>query len=79
MKNPSPKMSAEDKKWQAESDCRTLIEYAEIMADKPRYKAAMVEAAEKKKALDAAMSAKPGDMSMGAYSKKRKKEMAKAA
>ena len=68
------KMSAEDKMYQADSDCRTMIEYAEIMKDKPRYKAAMAKAKEKMKALEyVAMSpADMGKMSMKDYSSARK-------
>ena len=39
-------MSAEELKWQAESDARTLAEYQEIVNDKPRLKRAM-DAAQK--------------------------------
>ncbi len=70
------KMSAQDKTYQAHEDCRTLIEYYEIMSNKPRYKAAMAAAAEKKKALDV-VTGNMGKMSMGAYSKKRKGQEAK--
>ncbi len=35
------KLSAEDKKWRAENDVRTLIEAEEIKADPERYKAAI--------------------------------------
>lgn len=34
-------MSAEDKKYQSESDMRTLVDAAIIKRDKPRHKAAM--------------------------------------
>lgn len=71
---PYSKMSAEDKAYQAEHDCETLVEYYEIMGDKPRYKAAMAKAKEKMDALK--MAAKGhGKMSMAEYSKSRKKEM----
>lgn len=51
--NDYGKMSAEDKGHQADSDCRTLIDYHEIMANKPRMKAAMKKAKEKMAALKA--------------------------
>lgn len=35
------KMSAEEKKWRAESDARTLVEYQKIMEDSKRRAAAM--------------------------------------
>ena len=35
------KMSAEEKKWKAESDARTLVEYQKIMEDSKRRAAAM--------------------------------------
>lgn len=52
-----PSMSAEDKKWQAECDARTLADAEAIKADPERYKAA-AEAAEemKKEAMDKAMA-----------------------
>lgn len=37
---PSAVPMASDKKWQAESDMRTLASSAEIIADKARHKAA---------------------------------------
>ena len=39
-----PVMSAQDKKWEAESDARTLAEAKVIAADKARLKAAAVAA-----------------------------------
>lgn len=39
-------MEAEELKWRAESDARTLAEYQQIVDDKPRLKRAM-EAAQK--------------------------------
>ncbi len=68
------KMSAEDKMYQADEDCRTMIEYAEIMKDKTRYKAAMAKAKEKMEALKhvTMSSADVGKMSYPDYSKARK-------
>ena len=34
-------MSKDDKQWQKESDCRVLSQYADIIADKKRYQAAL--------------------------------------
>lgn len=42
-----------NKDYQADSDCRTLIEAQEIMADKERHRAAMKKAKEKARALKA--------------------------
>jgi len=46
-------MSAEDKKWQTESDVRTLREAIEVINDAKRLAAAKKMAAEQKTALDA--------------------------
>jgi len=50
-------MTAQDRKWRAESDARTLVEAQEIKADRPRHKAALKclkeQAAATQKALDA--------------------------
>ena len=43
--------TAEDKKYQAESDMRTLVEAAKIKGDKSRHDAAMKMAREQRKAL----------------------------
>jgi hypothetical protein len=43
-------MSADDKRWQAESDARTMAQYEEIMQDSARRRAAVAEA--KKQASD---------------------------
>ena len=43
-------MSADEKRWQAESDARTMAQYEEIMQDSARRKAAVAEA--KKQASD---------------------------
>lgn len=40
-----------DKDWEADSDCRTLIDAKEIQNDPKRLKAAMAKAKEKMKAL----------------------------
>lgn len=45
-----------DKDWQADSDCRTLIDAQEIMNDPARKKAAMKAAKKKMKALKAVES-----------------------
>ncbi len=45
--------TAEDKRYQAEHDCETLIDAQEIMGDKARMKAAMKVAKEKMAALKA--------------------------
>ena len=68
------KMSAEDKMYQAEHDCATLVDAAEIKYDKPRYKAAMAKAKEKAEALKYVTMGmdEMGKMSMPAYSKARR-------
>lgn len=38
------KISAQEKKWQAEMDARTLAQYQEIMSDSKRRNAAMKQA-----------------------------------
>lgn len=43
-------MSIDEKRWQAESDARTMAQYEEIMQDAARKKAAIAEA--KKQASD---------------------------
>ena len=43
-------MSADEKRWQAESDARTMAQYEEIMQDSARRRAAVAEA--KKQASD---------------------------
>ena len=40
-------MSADELRWQAESDCRTLEEYQQIISDKARLDRAMKAAKEK--------------------------------
>ncbi len=45
------KMSDMDKKYQTESDVRTLVTAGEIKKDKARYKAAMGQAKEQQEAL----------------------------
>lgn len=47
---------AEDKKWRAESDMRTLIEAAEIRKDPKRYKAAKEAALAKREELAAVVT-----------------------
>lgn len=37
-------LSADEKRWQAESDARTMAQYEEIMQDAARRKAAVAEA-----------------------------------
>ena len=44
------KLSVDEKRWQAESDARTMAQYEEIMQDASRKKAAITEA--KKQAAD---------------------------
>jgi len=51
-------MTAQDKKYQAEDDARTLIRAQEIMADKSRYGNATKEMKRQRDALEAAMLAK---------------------
>lgn len=46
-------MEAQERKWQAEQDLRTLIEAEKIKADKGRLKAAMTEKRAQQKALSA--------------------------
>lgn len=68
------KMSAQDKMYQADEDCRTMIDYGEIMKDKTRYKAVMAKAKEKMEALKyvTMSSADMGKMSMKDYGNYRK-------
>lgn len=47
------KITLNEKKWQAESDARTLVEYQSIMGSKPRMKAAQKAAAVMAKDLTA--------------------------
>ena len=47
MKTTNKKMNADELKWQAESDCRTLEEYQQIISDKARLDRAMKAAKEK--------------------------------
>lgn len=42
--NPQPRMTAQDKKWQAQDDARTLAQANEVKSDTPRLKAAVKEA-----------------------------------
>jgi hypothetical protein len=51
-----PKKSAEEKKWAAESDARTLADAEEIRRSRPRAKRAVTAA--KRLAVDAQKSAK---------------------
>ncbi len=48
---PAPRMTAEDKKYQAQSDLRTIQSAAQIQADKGRLSAAQKEAANQMAAL----------------------------
>ena len=45
------KMSADEKRWQAESDANTMMRYQEIMSDKKRMAAAQKEAKRQADAL----------------------------
>ena len=45
------KISAEEKRWQAESDANTMMRYQEIMSDKKRMLAAQKEAKRQADAL----------------------------
>lgn len=47
MKTTTKKMSADELRWQAENDCRTLEEYQQIISDKARLERAMKAAKEK--------------------------------
>ena len=47
MKTAAKKMSADELRWQAENDCRTLEEYQQIISDKARLDRAMKAAKEK--------------------------------
>ena len=47
MKTTNKKMRADELRWQAESDCRTLEEYQQIISDKARLDRAMKAAKEK--------------------------------
>lgn len=46
-----PRMSAEEKRWQAQDDLRTMQRAAEISSDQQRMKAAQSEAQKQIKAL----------------------------
>ena len=50
---PEGPSKADEQKWQAEDDVRTLVEAEEIRKDKPRFKRAMKAAKEKMAALEA--------------------------
>ena len=52
------KMTVQEKKWRADADCSTLIEAEKIKKDKPRLKAAMAYAKEKREAIDSVMEKK---------------------
>lgn len=45
------KISADEKRWQAESDANTMMRYQEIMSDKKRMLAAQKEAKRQAEAL----------------------------
>lgn len=60
------KMSAENKKYQAESDVRTLVDAGEIKKDKDRLKRAMAKAKEQQEALKY-VSMNPGEMGKMPY------------
>lgn len=47
MKTANKKMSADELRWQAENDCRTLEEYQQIISDKARLDRALKAAKEK--------------------------------
>lgn len=47
MKTTNKKMSADELRWQAENDCRTLEEYQQIISDKARLDRAMKAAKER--------------------------------
>lgn len=47
MKTANKKMSADELRWQAENDCRTLEEYQQIISDKARLDRAMKAAKER--------------------------------
>lgn len=47
MKTTTKKMSADELRWQAENDCRTLEEYQQIISDKARLDRAMKAAKER--------------------------------
>lgn len=49
--SPASRMTASDKKWQAQSDLRTIQEAAQIQADKGRMTAAQKEAQNQMAAL----------------------------
>ena len=57
-------MSADDQKWQAENDARTMKDAAMIQADPKRHKAAMEIMMKEKEAMEKMMSME--DMEKGA-------------
>ena len=59
---------AEEQRWQAESDARTMAQYQEILADKARMQRAMKEA--KKQASD--LEKRTAAMKAAASTKKKK-------
>jgi len=51
-----PGMTAEDKKYQAEDDARTMMRAVEITKDKARYSACLKEIAKRKVEVDSVSS-----------------------
>ena len=47
MKTTNKKMSADELRWQAQDDCRTLEEYQQIISDKARLDRALKAAKER--------------------------------
>ena len=47
MKTANKKMSADELRWQAENDCKTLEEYQQIISDKARLDRAVKAAKER--------------------------------
>lgn len=60
-----PRISAEEKKWRAQDDLRTLKQAAEIAADKARHGAAKRIAADEAKKLSALAGVKPATKPKG--------------
>ena len=58
--NRTPQMSAEERRWRAESDANTLARAQEIMADKMRHKAAQTHASKEAERYGRVAKPSPG-------------------
>ena len=62
-----PKMTAEEKKWQTESDARAIERYMEVCADEERLKPAYKYLEKKKTEIEAALTAAATNKAMNAF------------